>query len=219
MCSRFSFVATQEEIESKFGVSLQNPLRTSYNIGPTQHAYIITNDKQNSLQYVTWGLIPSWSETGRNTGRLINARKENIGGQTSFRIPIRKKRCLVLADSFYEWRQDGINKIPYRVKLKSGELMVMAGIWDEWSDGQYGLKSFSIITTDANQEMKEIFSRMPVLLLTPESQKQWLSEMSITQTVDMLQTPPNDTLYMYRVSKRINELSYNNVLLHKNLIS
>jgi len=67
--------------------------------------------------------------------------------------------------------------------------------------------------------MKEVFSRMPVLLLTPESQKQWLSEMDITQTVDMLQTPPHDTLYMYRVSKKINELSYNNVLLHKNLIS
>jgi len=96
MCSRFSFVATQEEIESKFDITLQNPLRTSYNIGPTQHAYIITNDNQNRLQYVTWGLIPSWSETGRNTGRLINARKENIGGQTSFRIPIRKKRCFLL---------------------------------------------------------------------------------------------------------------------------
>lgn len=219
MCSRFSLVTTQEDIENKFGVTLQNQLRTSYNIGPTQHSYIITNDNQNRLQYVTWGLIPSWSETGRNNGRLINARKENIGGQTSFRIPIRKKRCLVLADSFYEWRQDGINKIPYRIKLKSGELMVMAGIWDEWSDGKYGLKSFSIITTDANQEMKEVFSRMPVLLLTPESQKQWLSEMDITQTCDMLQTPPNDILYMYRVSKKINELNYNNVLLHKNLIS
>lgn len=219
MCSRFSFVATQEEIENRFGVTLQNQLRTSYNIGPTQHAYIISNDQQNKLQYLTWGLIPSWSETGRNTGRLINARKENIGGQTSFRIPIRKKRCLVLADSFYEWRQDGINTIPYRVKLKSGELMVMAGIWDEWNGGQYGLKSFSIITTDANQEMKEISSRMPVLLLTGEVQKKWLSEMDITQTVDMLQTPPNDTLYMYRVSKKINDLNFNNVLLHKNLVS
>jgi len=217
MCSRFSFVASQEDIENQFGIDPDKPLRTSYNIGATQHAHIITNENPNRLQYVTWGLIPSFSDNGRNTGRLINARKENISGQTSFRIPIRKKRCLVLADSFYEWRSEGGKKIPYRIKLKSDKLMAIAGIWDEWNDGGYGLRSFTIITTEANQEMSSIYSRMPVILSTKEAQEKWLGEMDIAQTLDMLRTPPNDTLYMYRISSKINDLSFNNVLLHQNL--
>ena len=100
MCGRFSLATSKEKIQSEIPfVETANNLRLSYNIAPTQHANIVTNDSPERLQYVTWGLIPYWSKDGKNEGKLINARSEGIETKPSFRIPIRKRRCLILADS------------------------------------------------------------------------------------------------------------------------
>lgn len=215
MCSRFSFVTSKEEVEEKFNLEISNQLRLSYNISPTQHAYIITNDSKQRVQYVTWGLIPSWSKDGRNTGRLINARRENISSQTSFRIPIRRRRCLVLADSFYEWKKEGLNKAPYRIQLKEGTLLVMAGVWDEWYKGDYVIKSFSIITTQANQEMKEVYDRMPVIFQDQEDWNKWLSDIDLGEVLSMLNPIANDTLDIYRISDKINSPINNSIDIHR----
>ena len=216
MCGRFSFNASKEKIQQELGdIETGSNLRINYNIAPTQHAYVLTNDHPNRLQYMTWGLIPYWSRDGKNAGKLINARSEGIASKPSFRLPIRQRRCLVLADSFYEWRRELDRKVPYRIMLKDDRLLVMAGIWDVWYKDDYAIKSFSIITTPPNKEMATIHNRMPVLLTNKESQENWLKETELNNILDMMHTPEDDILTMYRVSEEVNSVKNNSPSLHK----
>ncbi len=215
MCGRFSLATSKEKLQQQLPfVETTETLRVSYNIAPTQHAYVVTDDQPERLQYLTWGLVPHWSNDGKNTGRLINARREGIETKPSFRIPIRKRRCLIPADSFYEWRREGVRKIPYRIFLENGELMLFAGIWDIWYSGDYGLKTFSIITTDANEDVSFIHNRMPVILTDPESQKRWLETDDLDEIANLMQTPPGCPIKMYRVSELVNSVVNNSPELH-----
>lgn len=216
MCGRFSFSTSKEKIQQQFGdIEVGTNLRMNFNVAPTQHTYIVTNDSPNRLQYVTWGLIPHWSNDGKNTGKLINARAEGIATKPSFRLPIRKRRCWVLADSFYEWRKGADAKIPYRLLLKNGELMVMAGIWDVWYKGDYAVKSFSIITTEPNKETSGLHDRMPVILTTKEAQQRWLEDIPVEEALELLHTPHHDILNIYRVSEKVNSVTNNSPELHE----
>lgn len=216
MCGRFSFNASKEKIKQELGdVETGVNLRINYNIAPTQHAYVITNTHPNRLQYLTWGLIPHWSRDGQNSGKLINARSEGIASKPSFRLPIRQKRCLVLADSFYEWRRELDRKVPYRIKMKEDKLVVMAGIWDVWYKGDYAIRSFSIITTPPNKEMASIHSRMPIIFNDKASQDAWLQENTLEAVLEMLKTPEDDILTMYRVSEQVNSVKNNAPDLHR----
>ncbi len=215
MCGRFSLATSKEKLQQQLPfVEIADTVRVSYNIAPTQHAYVVANDQPERLQYITWGLVPHWSEDGKNSGRLINARSEGIETKPSFRIPIRKRRCLVPADSFYEWRKEAGKKIPYRIFLKNNELLLLAGIWDVWYKGDYGLKTFSIITTEPNQEMETIHNRMPLILTSKEQQKRWLEATDLDEVLDLLQTPPDGSLNMYRVSEQVNSVQNNTAELH-----
>jgi len=218
MCGRFSFIASEEQIREQLGdIDIGGNLRTNYNVAPTQHAYVITDDQPTRLQYFTWGLIPYWSKDGKKSGKLINARREGISSKPSFRMPIRKRRCLVLADSFYEWRREGTRKIPYRILLKNDELLLFAGIWDVWYKGDYAVKSFSIITTPPNAEMKPIHNRMPVFFTHEELRQQWLEEEEVERVVGLLQTPEDGSLKMYRVSEKVNSVKNNSPELHRSV--
>lgn len=209
---------SKEKIQKELPfVATGSNLRVSYNIAPTQHAYIITNDSPNRLQYMTWGLIPYWSKDGKASGKMINARKEGIESKPSFRVPIRKKRCLVLADSFYEWRTEGKQKVPYRIFLKNENLILMAGIWDVWYKGDYAVKSFSIITTPPNQEMSSVHNRMPVIFNSPEKWESWLTSEKLEESLNLLQTPEDGILDMYRVSDKVGKVKYNAPDLHKEI--
>ncbi|RMG79343.1 MAG: SOS response-associated peptidase, partial [Bacteroidetes bacterium] len=199
--------------ELPFIESISN-LRLSYNIAPTQHAFIITDDAPRRLQYVTWGLIPYWSNDGKNEGKLINARSEGIESKPSFRMPIRKRRCLVLADSFYEWKREGLNKIPYRIFRKDRRLLIMAGVWDVWYREDYAVKSFAILTTTPNEEMSRIHRRMPVIFSNLETYQRWLSNLELPEVLEMLHPPPDNTLDMYRVSEKVNSVKNDMPELH-----
>lgn len=216
MCGRFSFSAAKEKIQAQLGdIDTGVNLRESYNIAPTQHAYVITNDAPGRLQYITWGLIPHWSNDGANTGKLINARSEGIAAKPSFRLPIRKRRCLVLADSFYEWRTEGDRKVPVRIFLKNGDLLVMGGIWDVWYHGDYAVKSFSIITTEPNHDMASVHNRMPFIIASRQQQERWLSEMDIEEVLAMMRPPEDGLIGMYQVSDLVNSVKNNGPELHK----
>ena len=216
MCTRFSFVASKERIEAQLGpTEVGSNLRNNFNISPTQHAYVIANENPSRLQYITWGLIPYWSKDGDNRGKLANARMEGIEAKPSFRLPIRQRRCLVVADSFYEWKVINGKKIPFRVMLKNDELMLMAGIWDVWMKGDYAVKSFTIVTTPANQEMKQIATRMPLVLNRGEDQRKWLSEMDLNEILHMLKTPAHNILKLYRISEKVNSVKNNSIELHQ----
>ena len=215
MCGRFSFVTLKEKIENQFDIIAPSNMGLSYNIGPTQQAFIISNEAPRKLQNMIWGLIPYWSKDGTNSGKLINARKEGISVKPSFRMPIRERRCLVIADSFYEWKRLGQRKLPYRILLKTEELMVFAGVWDIWTDNHRIIKSFSIITTPANNDLGKIHNRMPVILSTKSAQKKWLSNIALSESLDLLISLKDESLNLYRVTEKINSVKYNALDLHK----
>ena len=215
MCGRFSLATSKEKLQQQLPfVETAETLRASYNIAPTQHAYVVTDDQPERFQHITWGLVPHWSNDGKNSGRLINARREGIEGKPSFRVPIRKRRCLVPADSFYEWKRDGTRKTPYRIFQKDGNLLMFAGVWDVYFDGDYALKTFSIVTTPPNFEMSDIHTRMPVILLTKEQQDIWLQTDDLIEALALLRTPPDGILEMYRVSELVNSVANDSAELH-----
>ncbi len=215
MCGRYSLVASEEKVAQQFGaLHLSKGLRASYNIAPTQQAHAITNDAPDELQYLIWGLIPHWSKNGQNSGRLINARAEGIASTPSFRLPIRQRRCLVIADSFYEWRRMGSEKIPHRILLKDGDLLAFAGIWDAWNFNGNIIKSFSIITTSPNADMALLHNRMPVILNSKEEQERWLSKLSLDEALTMLNPAKDGILTDYVVSQKVNSVQNNIPELH-----
>jgi putative SOS response-associated peptidase YedK len=207
MCGRFSFVASKEKTQKQQGIKVQGVVQPNYNIAPMTSAYVIASNKPTELQRFAWGLIPHWSgEQPQGGANLINARAEGIVSKPSFRIPIRQRRCLVLADSFYEWRTVGRQKQPYRILLRDAAILPMAGIWDVWERPDRQLVySFAIITTEANEDMAALHDRMPVILSSPEAQKMWLAETTDLQTVlSLLQPLPNGLLRSYPISTDIN---------------
>lgn len=218
MCGRFSLAVSESKIQEELPfVDPGSNIRWSYNIAPTQHAYVVTNDQPDRLQYITWGLIPYWSEEGKNTGKLINARAEGIESKPSFRVPIRKRRCLVLADSFYEWRTIDHKKIPYRILPKDGKLLIMAGIWDMWDKDGYPIKSFSIITTSPNKEVSTLHNRMPVLLTNQKECRKWLESIEMEEVLEFLHPPKDGLFKVYRVSDELNSPKYNLPELHQEI--
>jgi len=205
MCGRYSFSTTREKIVEELDVTPDGQLTFSFNIAPTHPAYVITTENPQAMDKLNWGLLPHWSKDGKLTGKLINARIEGITTKPSFRMAIRKRRCLVLADSFYEWRKEGRKKIPYRIAPKDGKLLVLAGIWEIWkSPAGEEVRTFSILTTDANNDVNNLHNRMPLFFPNKEQQDLWLSDLSLDEVQALLRIPAPDYLTMYRVSDRLN---------------
>jgi len=168
------------------------------------------------LQTMEWGLLPHWSTDGKNSGKLINARAEGIEEKPSFREPICTRRCLVPADSFYEWRTaPGRQKLPYRILPQDGSLLIMAGIWDEWRrDGELK-RTFSIITTSPNEEMGNLHNRMPVLLTDADARQTWMSPIPLDDALALLRPAADGLLSFYRVSEKLNAPGYDEPDLHE----
>lgn len=216
MCGRFSFSTSKEKLKKQFGdIEVGENLKINFNVAPTQNAYVITDEQPDCLQFFRWGLLPHWSKEGKVTGRLINARREGIESKPSFRGPVRRRRCWVLADSFYEWRRLGKQKIPYRIKLKSDELLVMAGIWDIWRGAGEKIRTFSIITTPPNREVSQLHNRMPVIFVTADQRERYLLTDDLQEALELLKTPPDGTLEFYRVSQEVNSPRNNSPALHE----
>ncbi|MFN0214781.1 MAG: SOS response-associated peptidase [Saprospiraceae bacterium] len=207
MCGRYSFAPKPKQRKALENiVEVPTELAPRFNIAPTQSAYVIANDLPTRLQQMEWGLVPHWSTDGKNSGKLINARAEGIAEKPSFRDPIQTKRCLVPADSFYEWRKvSGGRKIPYRIFLENEDLLFLAGIWDEWKQAGEIKRTFSIITTTPNREMSDLHNRMPVLLPDAKTQRLWLSPLPLDKVLSLLHPPKDGFLSRYRVSENLNK--------------
>jgi putative SOS response-associated peptidase YedK len=215
MCGRFSFSYTEKIIEEIFEVEVDTEkYKPRYNCTPSQNLAVISNEHPKVLSFYKWGLIPFWAKDIRIGNSLINAKAETILEKSSFRQSFRNRRCLVPADSFYEWKQDK-EKTPYRVLLKDEEPFAMAGIWDKWKDAEgKEIHSFSIITTEANKMMKEIHNRMPVIL--PRSEyKNWLEISDTDILVSLLKPYDPEKMESYPVSKMLNSPKNDTVEIHK----
>lgn len=176
MCGRFTLTADPDSFEDRFSFTgFDLGWVPSYNIAPTQEVLTITNDGTgNRAELMRWGLVPSWAKDPSIGNRMINARAETVAERPSFRTAYRRRRCLVPADGFYEWRSDGGRKTPMRITLESKELFAFAGLWESWKRPDDGwLLTCTIITTAANDFMAPVHSRMPVIL-PREVEDQWL---------------------------------------------
>ena len=172
MCGRFNLVGPGN-LHFRFHTQNELPgLPPRYNIAPSQQVVIITN--QREMQLVRWGLLPHWAKEAKFGGKTINARAESVATKPSYRGPFRYRRCLIPATGFYEWLTTPEGKFPYHIRLKSGEVFGMAGLYDSWTDAEgKELRTCAIITTEANELMAPIHNRMPVII-RPEDEALWL---------------------------------------------
>ena len=207
MCGRFTMTSPWELLRERFGVDIpEMQYHFRYNAAPGQDLWVIPEETPNQAQLFHWGLVPFWAKDPKIGNRLINARAETVAEKPAFRTPFRKHRCLVLADGFYEWDKKGTKRVPYRVVLKDERPFAFAGICDYWKDEKgKELKSFSIITTDANEMIAKIHDRMPVIL-SKKDEKVWLDPgLDITEAMKMLHPYPAEEMKMYPVSTLVNK--------------
>jgi putative SOS response-associated peptidase YedK len=209
MCGRFTLTVDPGELQDAFpGFVNTTTFKPRYNIAPTQPVAVIPNLKESSIDYYIWGLIPSWAKDPEIGSKLINARAETLSEKPSFRTAFRRRRCLVLADGFFEWKTipGQQTKIPMFIHLKTGRVFAFAGLWEIWSpaDGSE-IRSCTIITTQPNQLLQNIHNRMPVIL-PPESYSAWLDpeERSPASLTNLLAPYPAEEMDAYPVSRLVN---------------
>jgi len=211
MCGRFTLTADLASIAERFASSVPPPSGIAadtgrYNIAPTQKVIVVSDDGQRYLTTMRWGLIPPWTKDPSIGNRMINARCETLNEKPSFRTALKRCRCLVVADGFYEWQKQGRQKQPMRIVLKSRQLFGFAGLWDTWTspDGE-AIQSCTIITTNANELLKLVHDRMPAILI-PEDESVWLDPKIDDAAVllPLLKPYPSDAMEFYSVSKIVN---------------
>ncbi|WP_420458838.1 SOS response-associated peptidase [Neolewinella sp.] len=220
MCGRYSVVIDEAKLRKQFTKELTTPpggLQPNYNMAPTQNGLVITDARPDQLSEFRWGLVPFWAKDLGIGARMINARREGIEEKSSFRKPIRERRCLVIGDSFYEWQRKDGGKQPFRIMPSNEQLLVMAGIWESWTpkDGGDTVHTYSVITGEPNAEMAPIHDRMPMLLLDEERQSQWLNlQAKLPEILALLETPPDGTLKTYPISAKVGNVRNNGPELH-----
>ena len=177
MCGRFAFYSPSEATAALFGASSTTEVVARYNIAPTQFIAAVRNDEQDTaeLAMLRWGLVPFWAKDPSIGNRMINARAETVAEKPSFRNAYKKRRCLILADGFYEWRKEGDGKTPYFISLADGSPFAFASLWEDWSskESDETLQTTAIITTAASDFMAQLHQRMPVVM-QPEQAERWL---------------------------------------------
>lgn len=206
MCGRYTIFIDPEQLAERFQASLPlEGLQPRYNAAPTQALPVLLNQGERRIQLLRWGLIPSWAKDPTIGNRMINARAETVAQKPSFRAAFQRRRCLVLADGFYEWQKTPQGKVPMRIALKSGEPFAFAGLWEQWTGAQgEPLRTFTIITTTPNALLAPIHNRMPVVL-SPEHESQWLDAAAGQERwLEVLRPYPAERMMAYPVSKRVN---------------
>lgn len=191
MCGRFTQTKDLQTLEIRFGFSAPDtPLTPRYNVAPMQFAPVIVLDGgSRELRMMRWGLVPYWAKDESIAAKLINARSETLTEKPSFRQAFAKRRCLVLADGFYEWRKQGSAKTPYYFYLREGQPFAIAGLFDHRSTNDLtDLYTFTIITTSANDLLEEVHQRMPVIL-SPKAEAVWLDPGSTEEQLRDLLVP------------------------------
>ncbi len=209
MCGRYTLTFDPADLRDLFELDAPPPanLAPRYNIAPSQPVAVIANGESRKLELFHWGLIPVWAKDPAIGNRLINARAETVAEKPAFRSALKKRRCLILADGFYEWqREEGQRKTPKYFQVKAGRPFAFAGLWETWtSPDKQQICSCTIITTRANELVEKIHDRMPVIL-PPESYALWLSpgELAAEQALPLLQPYPAKHMTVVSVSPLVN---------------
>jgi putative SOS response-associated peptidase YedK len=212
MCGRYRRTTSEEEIARRYNIPIpsQRDLPISWNIAPTQDILAIRfnpETQQRTLDHLRWGLVPYWSTDLKIGNKTINARVETVDTAPSYRQAFKKRRCLVPADGFYEWKKVPGGKVPYSIGMKDGSPFVFAGLWDGWKDPATGtwLHTCTIITGQPNDFVREIHTRMPIIL-PEEHHRSWLSGEA---GKEVLIPFPADQMTAWPISAKVNSPANN----------
>jgi putative SOS response-associated peptidase YedK len=210
MCGRFTLTIDPADLRDAFpGLAFPEEMTPRYNVAPSQLIAVVANNGKNQVEFFKWGLVPSWAKDVAVGNRMINARAETLAEKPSFRAAYKRRRCLVLADGYYEWKpvagQKG--KTPMLIKMKSGQPFAFAGLWEAWHpDQEDAILSCAIITTTPNALMEKIHDRMPVIL-KPEAYSLWLdpAEQAPDKLAKLLKPFPASQMTAFAVSRLVND--------------
>ena len=205
MCGRFTLTVNPADLQDAFaGFRFPPQFAPRFNIAPSQPLLAIPNDGRREATFFLWGFIPSWEKDSNFGRRLINARGETLAEKPSFKGAYKYRRCLILADGFYEWKALSGRKTPHFIFMKSREAFAFAGLWSEWesADGSI-LKTCAIITIEPNELMKPIHKRMPVIL-PPSAYGRWLDPKPRTDLQPLMRPYPAKEMEAYPVSTLVN---------------
>ncbi len=224
MCGRYGRRADKQRIAewmqthntSVFDDSYFEP---SYNVAPQSFQPVVRLDPETGERELTvmrWGLVPFWSKDGKAAFNTINAKAETVATSPAYREAWKRRRCLVPADFFFEWKKlDEKTKQPYAISLRSGSLFAFAGLWDRWKDKATGdeLKTYTILTTDPNELMETIHNRMPVILARSDYER-WMAPAEPSHLpVDLLRPFPAEEMKAWKVSRAVGNIRNNNPAL------
>ncbi|MFN7930022.1 MAG: SOS response-associated peptidase [Blastocatellia bacterium] len=213
MCGRFTQHHTIDEIIERFEVAVvEYEAEPSYNIAPTQTVTAIVQNHEREMIGLQWGLIPFWAKDPKIASQLINARAETLAEKPSFKHALTKRRCLLPADGFYEWKKQKGGNQPYYIRRRDGGLFAFAGLWEEWKTPEGETRqTCTIITTEPNELMSSLHHRMPVIL-KPTHEAEWLDPAAhyAPALTQLLQTYPDGELEAIPVSRAVNSPAQNN---------
>lgn len=212
MCGRYTTISPKPVLEKRFDASFVAPAAPNYNAAPSQKLPVILNTEPGQIQLLQWGLIPGWVKDLKAAPKPINARAETLPEKPSFRQLLQRRRCLVPADSFYEWQATQRGKIPHRILLQNEEPFAFAGLWDSWVDRSTGevQPTFTIVTTEPNALMANLHNRMPVILQGRDAELAWLDDnLGLEAHQQLLRPYPAELMREYAVTTRVNSPANN----------
>ena len=207
MCGRYTLTADAESIQQAF--QLEDAAIWAgprYNIAPTQQVAVITDREPKLLSLMKWGLVPSWAKDPKIGSRMINARSETAAQKPSFRTAFKRRRCLIPANGYYEWKREGKQKTPIYIQHAERDIFAFAGLWENWKtpDGDW-LQTCTILTTEANQRIREVHHRMTVII-EPDDYELWLAprELHPGEWQPLMLGPRDEQLRYHAVSREVN---------------
>jgi putative SOS response-associated peptidase YedK len=207
MCGRFTLSANAQRLKDSFPMFELLEARQRYNVAPTQTVLAVKQEPGDKPKaaFLRWGLIPSWAKDKKIGASLINARSDGVASKPSFRAAFKRRRCLVLADGFYEWKKGPAPKQPFHIRMTDGRPFAFAGLWEHWSGEEPGVESCAIITTDANDVLRPLHDRMPVIL-DQRDYARWLDPANADPGVlqEMLRPYPPEQMTAVAVSPYVN---------------
>ena len=209
MCGRYTLRARSRAIAEAFDVPEAPELPARYNIAPTQAVPAVWLDPERGDRRVMlfrWGRIPSWADDPSIGDKMINARAETVAEKPAFRHGFRSKRCLVLADGYYEWKKEGKTKLPYFIRMKDDRPFAFAGLWDDWERDAGAILSCTHLTTEPNEAVEPIHDRMP-LILPPSAHDAWLDAhvKDLRRLLPLLVPYPADEMEAYPAGTPVND--------------
>ena len=210
MCGRYTLFSDKETIEEHFRVQAEDDqlFTPNYNVAPGSTMPVILIGKSGSREVggLRWGLVPKWADSVDTGYKMINARGETLDEKKSFKGPFLKKRCLIPANGFFEWKKTGNAKEPFYIRVLSDEIIAFAGLFEKWTSPEgEDIFSYTIVTTEANALVQPLHERMPVIL-KPENYERWLDRenQDVEGLKKLLNPYPMEEMATLRVSKEVN---------------